>query len=211
MTISNDGVGMASGLREFLFCFFIFIAGALSAQSPEGAIAGTVSDASGARVADAKITATARDFALTRSAQSGDTGEFRLEALPPGKYEVRIEAPNFAPVIVRVAVTVGSTPTVNVKLKPGTVEQSVEVEAKGDSVADQAIETTGSEIKSTIGAGDLRELPLAHRSFANIAYLAPMTQPVEPSDPTKARITAGSLRARSPVAAHLSPRLPRYH
>src|SRR5258708_1358591 len=193
---------MASGLRKFIFCFFIFIAGALSAQSPEAAIAGTVSDASEARVTDAKIAATARDFALTRSAQSGDTGEFRLEALPPGKYEVRIEAPNFAPVMVRVAVTVGSTPTVNVKLKPGTVEQSVEVEAKGDSVADQAIETTGSEIKSTIGAGDLRELPLAHRSFANIAYLAPMTQPVEPSDPTKARITAVSFGGSSGLNLH---------
>jgi len=196
---------MTSGfLRTFLFSFVIFLCGALSAQSPEGAVAGTVSDASGARVAGAKITATARDFSLTRGAQANGEGEFRLEALPPGKYEVRIEAPNFAPVIVRVAVTVGSTPTVNVKLKPGTVEQSVEVEAKGDSVADQAIETTGSEIKSTVGAGDLRELPLAHRSFANIAYLAPMTEPVEPSDPTKARITAVSFGGSSGLNVDLS-------
>src|SRR6267154_6148410 len=143
---------MTSGLRVFLFWFLIFIAGALPAQSPEGAIAGTVSDASGARVTDAKITAAARDFPLTRDARSGREGEFRLEALPPGRYEIRIESPNFAPAIVQVMVTVGSTPTVNVKLKPGTVEQSVEVEAKGDSVADQSIETTGSEIKSTVGA-----------------------------------------------------------
>src|SRR5262249_7720819 len=33
-------------------------------------------------------------------------------------------------------------------------------------------------------------VPLAERSFANMAYLAAGTQPVEPSDPTKARITA---------------------
>src|SRR5205823_319297 len=37
---------------------------------------------------------------------------------------------------------------------------------------------------------DLQNLPLAERSFANIAYLAPGTEPVEPSDPSKARITA---------------------
>src|SRR5208337_912596 len=46
--------------------------------------------------------------------------------------------------------------------------------------------------QTAINQHDLQELPLAARSFANIAYLAPGTEPVEPSDPTKARITAVS-------------------
>ncbi len=44
---------------------------------------------------------------------------------------------------------------------------------------------------------DLETIPLAHRSFANIAYLVPGTEPVEPSDPTKARITAVSFGGSS--------------
>ena len=43
-----------------------------------------------------------------------------------------------------------------------------------------------------MAARDLETLPLPARSFANIAYLVPGTEPVEPSDPTKARITAVS-------------------
>ena len=39
---------------------------------------------------------------------------------------------------------------------------------------------------------DLQDIPLAARSFANIAYMVAGTEPVEPSDPTKARITAVS-------------------
>ena len=47
-------------------------------------------------------------------------------------------------------------------------------------------------------------IPLASRSFANIAYLAPMTEPVEPSDPTKARITAVSFGGSSGLNVDLS-------
>ncbi|HWZ44976.1 MAG TPA: TonB-dependent receptor [Candidatus Saccharimonadales bacterium] len=176
----------------------------LAAQSPEGAIVGTVSDATGARIAGAKITAAIGELALTRSTQSGSRGEFRIELLPPGLYEVTVEALDFAPLVAQVTVSVSATPTLNIKLQPGTVRQSITVEAKGSSVADQPVETTNSEMKSTAGVGDLRELPLAHRSFANIAYLAPMTQPVEPSDPTKARITAVSFGGSSGLNVDLS-------
>ena len=59
-------------------------------------------------------------------------------------------------------------------------------------------------VKTTIGTRDLDETPLAHRSFANIAYLAPMTEPVEPSDPTKARITSVSFGGSSGLNVDLS-------
>ncbi len=55
-----------------------------------------------------------------------------------------------------------------------------------------------------ITARDLESLPLAERSFANIAYLAPGTEPVEPSDPTKARITAVSTGGSSGLNNELS-------
>jgi hypothetical protein len=51
---------------------------------------------------------------------------------------------------------------------------------------------------------DIRNLPLAHRTFANLAFLVPGTQPVEPSDPTKARIMAVSFGGSSGLNAELS-------
>jgi hypothetical protein len=55
-----------------------------------------------------------------------------------------------------------------------------------------------------VSSHDLETLPLAARSFANIAYLVPGTEPVEPSDPTKARITAVSTGGSSGLNNELS-------
>jgi hypothetical protein len=92
----------------------------------------------------------------------------------------------------------------SIKLQPATLQQAVKVEGSSESLNVQPIETSSSVVKTTIGVLDLEEIPLAHRSFANIAYLAPMTEPVEPSDPTKARITAVSFGGSSGLNVDLS-------
>ena len=162
----------------FLSCALAF------GQSPEGAFVGTVVYPSGARVAGATVTASAKGFNLVRTIQTGSQGEFRIESLPPGSYEIKVEAPGFATQTGIVNVAVASTPTLKLKLQVAPVKETVNVEGASDSLTAQPIETTNSVIKTTIGVRDLEEIPLAQRSFANIAYLAPMTQPVEPSDPT---------------------------
>ncbi|MCU1220118.1 MAG: Oar protein [Candidatus Angelobacter sp.] len=174
------------------------------AQSPEGALVGTVSDATGARIAAATVTVSARDYALNRTAKTGKLGEFSLETLPPGEYEVTVKAPGFASKAGHVTVSVTSTSSMNITLQPASVQQSVRVEGTGGSLTAQPIETSSSVVKTTIGLRDLDEVPLAHRSFANVAFLAPMTEPVEPSDPTKARITAVAFGGSSGLNVDLS-------
>jgi hypothetical protein len=88
-------------------------------------------------------------------------------------------------------------------LKPAGARETVQVQG-AVSLTSQPLETTSSVEKTVISAKDLQDLPLAHRSFANIAYLAPMTEPVEPSDPTKARITAVSFAGSSGLNVDLS-------
>ena len=184
---------------------FIFACGGLvRAQSPEGALVGTVSDASGARIVAAKVTVSAKIYSLSRTVKTGKLGEFTVESLPPGEYEVKVEAAGFASQTGQVRVAVTATPSMNIRLQPALVQQSVKVEGAGESLTAQPIETSSSVVKTTIGLRDLDEIPLAHRSFANIAYLAPMTEPVEPSDPTKARITAVSFGGSSGLNVDLS-------
>ena len=174
------------------------------AQSPEGALVGVVVDTTGARVAGATVTASAKSFSLVRTAKSSKVGEFTIESLPPGAYEVKVEALGFAAQTGTVTVAVTSTPTLTVKLQPASVQQTVSVQGSSESLTVAPIETSSSVVKTTIGVRDLEETPLAHRSFANIAYLAPMTEPVEPSDPTKARITAVSFGGSSGLNVDLS-------
>lgn len=191
---------LAGGL---LFAFLLWgIAGV--AQSPEGAVVGSVLDASGARVAGARVSIERLESAFRRSTTSDALGDFRFELLAPGQYRMTVAAPGFADSVSAVTVAVSSAPSVSIILKPQAVLQAVQVQGTAPSLTSQPIETTSSVQKMVISAQDLAEIPLAHRSFANIAYLSPMTQPVEPSDPTKARITAVSFAGSSGLNVDLS-------
>ena len=176
----------------------------LQAQNPRGSLLVAVQDSSGARIAGASISVTQEKFALSRSAKADAQGETRFESLLPGSYTVTVDAAGFAEKKTAVVVAVSSQPVLVVTLKPQTVEESVEVRDRGPSLASQPIETTSSTIKTVITSSDLDEVPLATRSFANISYLAPFTAPVEPSDPTKARITAVSFGGSSGLNVDLS-------
>jgi outer membrane receptor protein involved in Fe transport len=177
---------------------------ALQAQNPSGSLVVTVQDSTGARVAGASISVTQDKFAISRSGKADAQGETRFESLQPGSYTVTVNAAGFAQKTAAVVVAVSSQPVLVVTLHPQSVEESVEVRDRGPSLASQPIETTSSTIKTVITSSDLDEVPLSARSFANISYLAPFTAPVEPSDPTKARITAVSFGGSSGLNVDLS-------
>jgi hypothetical protein len=93
---------------------------------------------------------------------------------------------------------------VTVTLKPLAEKQTVRVQAQTSSITTQPVDLVSVVRQGVISSHDLQTLPLAARSFANIAYLAPGTEPVEPSDPTKARITAVSTGGSSGLNNELS-------
>ena len=93
---------------------------------------------------------------------------------------------------------------ITVTMRPSTVQQTIGVPAQGSSISTQTIDRASQVHQSVISSSDLQALPLPDRSFANIAYLAPGTEPVEPSDPTKARITAVSTGGSSGLNNELS-------
>lgn len=188
---------------SFLAAVLLFASFAFP-QAPEGTIVGTVRDAQGARIGGGKISAEASAFELRRTVTANGIGEFRIPSIPPGQYRLHVEAPGFAAQDLTVAVAVSAAPSVTIVMAPEAVKQTINVQGNAASLTEQPIETTTSVIKTTIGRHDLTDIPLAHRSFANIAYLAPMTEPVEPSDPTKARITAVSFGGSSGLNVDLS-------
>src|SRR6267142_792926 len=174
-------------------CVLLYCAGALVAPAQEfrGALRGVVQDARGGRVPAAKIVVQAAESSLRREASSDTRGEFRLDDLLPGAYRLRVIASGFAEASAEVSVVVSSVREITVTLKPLTVQETVIVDGPG-SITTQPLDTASAVHQAIITAHDLETIPLAARSFANIAYLAPGTEPLEPSDPTKARITAVS-------------------
>src|SRR5215472_12561975 len=192
-------------LAELVFSTVLALSPAtLHAQNPRGSLRGVVQDASGARVPGARIVVQAADSSLQREVLSDDTGEFRIDELQPDLYRVRVQAKGFAEASADVKVAVSSVREITVTLKLASVRQETVTLGGEESITTQRIDTEGAVHQTVITSQDLETIPLAARSFANIAYLAPGTEPVEPSDPTKARITAVSTGGSSGLNNDLS-------
>ncbi len=188
----------------FVLLTVMLLAGTGHAQNPNGALRGEVQDASGARVAAARIVLQSTGSSITREVLANERGEFRIEGLLPGSYHVAVTAKGFAEATadVNVAVTVVRDIAVTLKLASG--HETVNVQGNASSITTQTIDTSSAVRGGVVGSRDLEALPLPARSFANIAYLVPGTEPVEPSDPTKARITAVSTGGSSGLNNELS-------
>jgi hypothetical protein len=174
------------------------------AQNPNGALRGEVQDTSGARVPSARVVVQSTGSSVTREAAANDRGEFRIEGLLPGSYHVAVTAKGFAEATADVNVAVTVVRDIAVTLKPASEHETVNVQGNASSITTQTIDTSSAVRGGVVGSHDLETLPLPARSFANIAYLVPGTEPVEPSDPTKARITAVSTGGSSGLNNELS-------
>ena len=182
----------------------LVLAATVLAQNPRGSLRGTVQDATGARIPAARIVVESIDSSMRRETSSEDRGEFRVDDLMPGAYRMTVSAAGFADAKAEVAVVVSSVRDVTVTLKPARTSEAVNVQGTSSSITTEPIDLVSAVHQGVVSSRDLQTLPLAARSFANIAYLAPGTEPVEPSDPTKARITAVSTGGSSGLNNELS-------
>lgn len=176
--------------RFYLLACLCVLSSVCFSQEFRGGLAGNVADSSGARIAGARVSLQSAEAAVQHQATTDSSGNFRFADLPVGRYDLSVSAKGFATVHSGVTVQLSSVREVSITLPAPNVRESVSVASGASSVTMQPLDTTSAVHQAIITAHDLEELPLAMRSFANIAYLAPGTEPIEPSDPTKARITA---------------------
>ena len=193
-----------SGKALIVLSFAALFAVASPAQNSRGSLRGVVQDASGARIASAKVEVQGVGSATERSAVTEDRGEFRVDDLLPGTYRVTVSAAGFAQATAEITVAVSSVRDITVTMKASAAPETVSVQGQTSSITTQPIDLASVVHQGVVTSHDLQALPLAARSFANIAYLVPGTEPVEPSDPTKARITAVSTGGSSGLNNELS-------
>ena len=211
-SLSRFGIGksMTEGRRAMLallaalLVFAVFSPRLLRAQNLNGALRGQVEDSTGARVPGARVQAQMMGTSFAREAIAGAQGEFFLEALLPGSYRVTVTAPGFAPATTNADVAVSLMRDLRVTLKPVGNSETVDVGGSPSSITAATLDTSSTAPGGVVSNEDIEIFPLPDRSFANIAYLVPGTEPVEPSDPTKARITAVSTGGSSGLNNELS-------
>ena len=175
----------------------LLMGGTIYAQNSTGTLLGEVQDSKGARIASATVAIHTPDLKIQRQVTTNSRGEFRFESLPPGDYQIVVNATGFAQISDEVAVRITSAQDILVTLQPAAQAETVNVQGQASSITTEPLNTTSAVHEGVVTSFDLENIPLAARSFANIAYLVPGTEPVEPSDPSKARITAVSFGGSS--------------
>ena len=166
------------------------------AQSDTGVIDGRVLDESKAALPG--VTLTARNIAtgFTRSAASSAIGTYRLEFLPPGRYEVTAALASFATAVAKdIDVQVGTSSTVDFAMKVGGVAETLTVNADSPMV-----QTTKSDVGQVINSSLIESMPLSGRKFQDLSLLVPGTRPSNYYDPTKTEvggISYGGMTGRS--------------
>ncbi len=154
-------------------CLFFLGSSSLWAQLLQG-ISGTVTDATGAVVAGAKVTATNDATGVVKTTETSSAGTYKFTDLIPGTYTVKIESAGFQTSVNNgVGVEVAKVSTVDASLQPGTASQTVEVQA---SVV--ALDTTTPDLGTTIENKVVQELPNQisggrGRQIDNFVFLAP--------------------------------------
>lgn len=170
-------------LAVFVMAFFVGGQQAFSQTTiSTGSIIGTVTDASGAIVPNAKVSITERTTARQLNMTSNSAGLYNSGALTPGDYTVRVEAPGFSTAQLDLTVQVNNTSNGDVVLHVGATTTVVTVEATGAQV-----NTEQSTVQGVITTQQIEQLPINGHNFLQLAQLEPGVQIQDGAvfDPTK--------------------------
>jgi hypothetical protein len=152
----------------FLFALTVFCASIVlgQAQSNAADLQGVVRDGTGAVVVNASVTARNPATNVSRTASTNDDGLYQIVNLPPGNYEVTVEAANFKKsVLSAVTLTVGQRADVDVVLEPGQISEVVTISE--DTV--QIVETSKTAVATTINQQRIDNLPINERNYLAFA------------------------------------------
>ncbi len=142
-------------------------------QAVTATLLGTVTDASGASVPGASVTATDTGTGVSRKASTNQEGIYTLPYLTPGTYRVEVEATGFKKVVrdnIELSATISTR--VDASLEPGQLTEVVEVRAESP-----LLQTDRSEVSRNFNRKAVTELPLVDRSFQSLVGLMPGVAP----------------------------------
>lgn len=155
----------------WLLAASVLVAASVWGQAVSGNIAGTVTDQTGAAVANAKITITDLERGPVFNLESSADGNYSQTHLLAGRYQVRVEGAGFGPATANATVEVDATTRLDVTLQPASVQMRVEV----TDVA-PVLTSDRAEISTTLTGRQVEQLPVLDRNVTNLLTEIPGTQ-----------------------------------
>jgi hypothetical protein len=138
------------------------------AQAVNATLSGKIVDTSGGSVGKATVSATNTATGFSRSVQASDAGEYTIPALPAGEYSVSAVYTGFGKQTKTITLQVGQVAELDFSLKPGSMEEKVEVEATSELA-----EPTRTQVSTVITERQILNLPVNDREFIDFALLSP--------------------------------------
>src|SRR5437588_5300494 len=140
----------------------------LGAQTVTSTLQGRISDATGAVIPEASVTALNADTGLKRTVTANAVGEYQIGGLPPGDYTVNVEKSGFQKSAKKIHLDLAASGNVDFALAPGQLQTQVEVQDVGE-----VAEPTRTMVSEVIDQQKIENLPVNGREFIDFALLAP--------------------------------------
>jgi hypothetical protein len=132
-------------------------------------LGGRVEDANGATLPGAIVTADALETGRKLTSVSDEEGRYRFSYVSVGTYVLKAEKAGFAPLTMRLTVTLGQALDLPLRLAPSGFAESVTIKA----TAAPAVETARTQVAETVLTGEIGSLPLNGRNYLDLAALTP--------------------------------------
>jgi Carboxypeptidase regulatory-like domain/TonB dependent receptor len=153
----------------------------VNAQTYRGSLRGTVYDQQRRAIPGAEIKLIGTETNETRVVQSGADGDYTIDALRPGSYQVEVTKDGFKKEVIPVTVPVNQVVRLDIDLLiAGISDRFVLIEAKD-------LKEDSASLSTVIENSQIKGLPLDGRNFYELTLLVPGAVPAAPG-------SAGSVR-----------------
>ncbi|HUM00596.1 MAG TPA: carboxypeptidase-like regulatory domain-containing protein, partial [Mycobacterium sp.] len=166
---SSFGKGLSGGSAMRTAFVLCLLAAPFASAQTTTTLFGTITDKTGAVLPGAQVTAINAGTNLTRTAQTGAQGEYRMEFMPIGEYSIEVSAKGFKKSVQKGVVLQVSVPArVDAQLDVGLITEAVEVTAAAPSV-----NTENAQIGRTVENTEITTLPIVGRNVYTLLSLTP--------------------------------------
>jgi hypothetical protein len=160
-----------AAILKWIFCLALCLhcAAHCLAQVSAANVAGVVEDSTGARIPDASVKLINVLTGTENASTTNRDGVFLLPGVIPGTYTLQIERQGFSTAqITGLALNIGYTRNLLIRLKVGSVTETVEIDATGIT-----LNTADASISTTVGRDFVADIPLNGRSFQDLITMTP--------------------------------------